>query len=103
MLKGHHDKDDDHHFTRETGQHYSIEISSCYNLRFEELEGTSEIFCPSLLLINEELETRTTSRGSDWPKVMQESRGSHAVSRTPYLPHHNVEQNKTERCASLAF
>lgn len=50
MLKGHHDKDDHHHFTRETGQHYSIEISSCYNLRFEKLEDTSEIFCPSLLL-----------------------------------------------------
>ena len=48
-----------YNFTRKAEQHYLIEISSCQNLRFEELEGTLEVLQPSLLFTGEDSEKQT--------------------------------------------
>ena len=60
-----------YNFIRKAEQNNFIEISSCQNLRFKELEGTSEILHLSLVLPGEDLETQTAGNRSGRPRSLR--------------------------------
>ena len=54
-----------YNFIRKAEQNNFIEISSCQNLRFKELEGTSEVLHLSLVFTGEDSETQLAAEATD--------------------------------------
>lgn len=71
-----------YNFTRKAEQNDLVEISSCQNLRFKELEGTSEILHLSLGFTGEDSEMQTSGSCSDGPRSFR-----HPVAATERPEH----------------